>query len=191
MPSKARNEQGERVSTMSANGNILLITGTPGIGKTTVVKKVIAALADLTLAGFYTEEIRIHNVRQGFTLVMLPGKPLIMAHVDSESPYRVGKYGVDIAAIDAAVTMSLSAESQAEVFIIDEIGKMECFSALFVRKMNTLLDSGKPVVATVACKGAGFIAEVKNRQGVALWEITMKNRNDMAGRIVSWVRGKR
>jgi len=178
------------VTTMSATGNILLITGTPGIGKTTVVKKVIAALADLTLAGFYTEEIRVHNVRQGFRLVTLQGKSLVMAHVDRDSAYRVGKYGVDVKSIDAAVSMTLSAERQTGVFIIDEIGKMECFSALFVQKMNALLASGKPVVATVALRGAGFIAEVKKREGVALWEITKKNRNDMTGKVAAWIRNK-
>lgn len=175
---------------MSAHCNVLLITGIPGIGKTTVIKRAIEKFPDIPVAGFYTGEIRVRNVRQGFELVTFQGKRFVMAHTDSDSAYRVGKYGVDIEAIDTAVEMTLPEDHKAELFIIDEIGKMECFSDLFVKRMSSLLDSGKPVVATIAQKGAGFISEVKNREGVELWEITKKNRNDMAGKVASWARGK-
>ena len=173
---------------MTSTGNILLITGKPGIGKTTVIKKVVNALSDRRINGFYTEEIRVHNVRRGFALIPLEGKPLVMAHVDSDSAYRVGKYGVDVNAIDAAVAMTLADERQADVFIVDEIGKMECFSDLFVQRMSFLLDSDNPVVATVALKGGGFIAEVKKRTDAVLWEVTRKNRDEIPARIVAWVR---
>ena len=111
-----------------------------------------------------------------------------MAHIDSDSAYRVGKYGVDVDAINTAVVMTMSEDRNTELFIIDEIGKMECFSDLFVKRMSSLLDSGKPVVATIALKGGGFISEVKNRAGVKLWEATKKNRNDMPDKIASCVR---
>jgi len=174
---------------MSATCNVLLITGTPGIGKTTIVKKVITSLPDLNVAGFYTEEIRVNSVRQGFDLVTFQGKRFIMAHIDSDSAYRVGKYGVDVEAIDTAVEMTLSEDHKTELFIIDEIGKMECFSGLFVKRLSSLLDSGKPVVATIALKGAGFISEEKNRAGVELWEVTRQNRDEMPAKVASWVRG--
>jgi nucleoside-triphosphatase len=173
---------------MSTSCNVLLITGIPGIGKTTIVKKAFTSLSGLNIGGFYTEEIRINNVRQGFELVTFQGKRLVMAHIDSDSAYRVGKYGVDVDAIDTAVAMTMSEDRNTELFIIDEIGKMECFSDLFVKRMSSLLDSGKPVVATIALKGGGFISEVKNRAGVKLWEATKKNRNDMPDKIASWVR---
>ena len=173
---------------MSASCNVLLITGLPGIGKTTVIKKVVSSLPGFNIRGFYTEEIRINTMRQGFTLVTFQGERLVMAHIDSASSYRVGKYGVDVAAIDRAVTLTLYEGHDPEVFLIDEIGKMECFSGLFVNRLSALIDSGKPVVATIARKGAGFIAAVKNRPGVELWEVTRKNRDKMPGRIVSWIR---
>ena len=173
---------------MSTSCNVLLITGVPGIGKTTIVKKVITSLSDLNIGGFYTEEIRVNNVRQGFELVTLQGERFVMAHVDSDSAYRVGKYGVDVETIDTAIAMTLSEDPDMEVFIIDEIGKMECFSDLFVKRMTSLLDSGKPVVATIARKGTGFISKVKNRPGPALWEVTRKNRNDMPGKVIDWIR---
>jgi len=175
---------------MSLPDNILLLTGVPGIGKTTLVKKVAASLADYNISGFYTEEIRVRNVRQGFTLVTLNSYRIVMAHVANNSASRVSKYGLDLAAIDRAVRMTLVENSKTDLFIIDEIGKMECFSDLFVERVTALLDSEKPVVATIALKGGGFIDEVKNRPGVNLWEITKQNRDGMVGRVIKWLRSK-
>jgi nucleoside-triphosphatase len=173
---------------MSLPDNILLLAGVPGVGKTTLVKKVAASLADCNISGFYTEEIRVRNVRQGFTLVTLNGYNIVMAHFASDSAFRVSKYGVDLAAIDRAVRMTLAENNKADLFIIDEIGKMECFSDLFVERVTALLDSGKPVLATISLKGGGFIHEVKNRPGVDLWEITKQNRDGMVGRVIKWLR---
>jgi nucleoside-triphosphatase len=129
-------------------------------------------------------------VRLGFWLFTLNKKRIVMAHVDSDSAYRVGKYGVDVPAIDQAVQAVLTENSGTDLFIIDEIGKMECFSDLFIKKMTSLLDSGKPVVATVALKGGGFIGAVKKRSGIVLWEITKKNRDEIVERIAGWARGR-
>ena len=172
---------------MSEDRNVLLITGTPGIGKTTIIKKVAASVSDLNIGGFYTEEILAHNIRHGFELITFRGQRLIMAHIDIDSAYRVGKYGVDVAAIDTTVANTLSEGTNADLFIIDEIGRMECFSELFEREVSSLLDSGKPVVATIALKGGGFISSVKNIAGVELWEITKKNRDVMPLKIESWL----
>lgn len=172
---------------MAPATHALLITGSPGVGKTTLVKKAVQALAGRNLAGFYTEEIRAGKAREGFALVTLRGERFIMAHTGHRSPHRVGRYGVDVQVIDTAVELTLSRGRGAELFVIDEIGKMECFSPFFVKKVTDLLDSGKPVVATIARKGRGFISQVKNREGVELWEVTRENRDEMAGRVVAWV----
>jgi nucleoside-triphosphatase len=175
---------------MSASGHILLVTGTPGIGKTTIIRKVVRSLPDLHMSGFYTEEIRINTIRRGFELVTLQNKRFVIAHIDIDSKYRVGKYSVDIEAIDSTVALALSEDNTSDVFIVDEIGKMECFSDLFVQRMSSLLDVKKPVVATIALKGGQFISAVKNRADVELWEVTKANRNDMPGKVVSWVRDR-
>jgi nucleoside-triphosphatase len=175
---------------MSLSDSILFLTGIPGIGKTSVIKKVAASLADHKIAGFYTEEIRDHNVRQGFALVTFNGDRIVMAHVDSNSAFRVSKYGVDIAAIDRAVRIIMAENTSADLFLIDEIGKMECYSELFVEKVSTVLDSGKPVVATIALKGGGFISAVKNRPGTELWKITKQNRDGMATMVLEWLKRK-
>ncbi|MFQ5957268.1 MAG: nucleoside-triphosphatase, partial [Candidatus Brocadiales bacterium] len=71
----------------------ILITGRPGVGKTTVVKKVLSAL-DIKPGGFYTEEIRAGKERQGFMIKTFGGKSGVLAHVDNRGGPRVGRYGV-------------------------------------------------------------------------------------------------
>jgi nucleoside-triphosphatase len=83
--------------------HILLLTGAPGIGKTTIIKKVAERFKGKRLSGFYTEEIREHGERRGFRLVIFDGQERVIAHVDFPRAHCVGKYGVDVAALDEVV----------------------------------------------------------------------------------------
>ncbi len=135
------------------------------------------------VAGFYTEEIREGGNRRGFRWQRLDGRTGILAHVDIKGRRRVGKYGVDIGDFDAHVVPVLDPEAaDAELFVIDEIGKMECFSERFVEAVRRLLRSDKSVLATVALKGAGLIQEVKHHPAVELLHLTRENRDEITQR---------
>ena len=121
--------------------HILLITGTPGVGKTTVLRKVAAALGNTRICGFYTREMREQGVRRGFRLVGFEGAEDIIAHVDLPHRQRVGKYGVDVAALDRLSHTTLALQEECAVYLVDEIGKMECLSSGFIATMRTLLNS--------------------------------------------------
>jgi nucleoside-triphosphatase len=141
----------------------ILLTGLPGCGKTTAVMKVVANLDRHKLAGFYTEEIRKGGVRSGFRWMRLDGESGILAHIDIKSSAKVGKYGVDIAGFEKNVAPVLDPDlTGVQLFVIDEIGKMECFSEKFVDAVRRLFHSNRSVLATVAQKGSGLISEVKN-----------------------------
>jgi nucleoside-triphosphatase len=71
-----------------------LVTGIPGVGKTTLIRNVCKRLASSHPEGFYTEEIRESGVREGFALVSLDGKRSVLSQVNVKSRHRVGKYGV-------------------------------------------------------------------------------------------------
>jgi nucleoside-triphosphatase len=98
----------------------------------------------------------------------------------------VGKYGVDVQAIHDAVPLLLP-DPDARVYLVDEIGKMECLSERFVAAMRTLIAGRTPIVATIGARGGGFIAEVKRRRECELWEITHANRDHMPARILAWL----
>jgi nucleoside-triphosphatase len=79
-----------------AAASVLLLTGAPGIGKTTVIGRVAERLKGKKLGGFYTEEIRDGGERRGFQLVGFDGTERVIAHIGFPKTHRVGKYGVDV-----------------------------------------------------------------------------------------------
>ena len=163
---------------MSSKAVKILLTGMPGCGKTTAVAKIIAGLKNANLAGFYTEEIRQDNTRKGFRWATLAGDTGILAHVDIKGPFKVGRYGVDVAGFEKSVVPALYPETtDAELFVIDEIGKMECFSKKFIAAVRRLLASDASVLATVARKGTGFVDEVKNYPGTKLYNLKPETRD--------------
>jgi nucleoside-triphosphatase len=162
----------------------ILITGSPGVGKTTLIKKLVESLPEAV--GFYTEEIRQGGVRKGFRLISLDGKEGVLSHVDFKSRYRVGKYKVDIETFERFIDEIPFSESP--VVIIDEIGKMECISSRFCSLVKELLNSDKTVIATIAKKGTPFIEEVKKTQGVMLLELSEQNRESLSKEILALLR---
>ena len=154
----------------------ILLTGLPRCGKTTAVMKIIENINNERIAGFYTQEIREGNIRKGFSWQLLDGVTGTLAHIDIKGPYRVGKYGVDVSAFDRSVVPILDTEKTGtQLFVIDEIGKMECFSKKFVDAVRRLFKSDKSVLATVALKGTGLISEVKNCPDTKLLNLTRHN----------------
>jgi nucleoside-triphosphatase len=164
--------------------HVLLITGMPGIGKTTVIRRVADELGAHGLRGFYTEEIRKEGARLGFRLVGFEGSAHVIAHVDFPKRQRVGKYGVDVQALDSAMPL-LRPDREARVYLVDEIGKMACLSERFVAAMRALIAGSTPIIATIGARGGGFIAEVK--RGCELWELTHDNRAAMPARVLAWL----
>ena len=167
----------------------VLLTGAPGCGKTTLVERVIDGLGTGRLAGFLTREIRERGRRLGFEALGLGGASTVLAHVDFHTGIRVGKYGVDLESFEPLVATELGRPAgEVDLFVIDEIGKMECSSRLFVESVRSVLDGPVPVLATVAQKGGGFIGEVKSRPDIELLTVSSKNRDGLAGDLVERLR---
>jgi nucleoside-triphosphatase len=164
----------------------LLLTGKPGIGKTTVIMRVLEALS-IPVTGFYTREIRGPKGRLGFEAVTLDGKRCTLAHVDFHSPYKVSKYGVDVATFERVIVPSVepSLNPQAAMIVIDEIGKMECFSTRFCQAVLRALDSEKPVLGTITLGGGAFIESIKRRPDVEIILVTTANRDSLPELILS------
>jgi len=166
----------------------ILITGLPGVGKTTIIRKLSGALRELNPAGFYTLEIREGGRRRGFRLISFDGREGVLSHVGIKGPYRVGKYGVDLEGFERFLTSLDLLNAPSSLVMIDEIGKMECLSKEFLRTVRNLLGSDRMVVATISARGKGFIDEVKGRQDCEIREVRMKNRDSLPGDLVDEIR---
>ncbi len=162
----------------------ILITSLPGVGKTTLIKKVAQALQSVCPVGFFTEEIRERGVRKGFALTGFDGSSGVLSRVDVPSRFRVGKYGVDVAGFEAFLDKIDFLGTQTRLIIIDEIGKMECFSEKFKHLLKDIFKSDKRLIATIALKGGGVIEEIKKRSDVSLFKINAQNRDDVLSEIL-------
>jgi nucleoside-triphosphatase len=163
----------------------ILLTGLPGCGKTTALMETIENLNCKKVAGFYTQEIREAGSRKGFSWTRLDGTSGILAHVDIKGRGKIGKYGVDVAGFEESVVPVLDIEqNDAELFVIDEIGKMECLSEKFVTAVRRVFASERSVLVTVARKGAGPISEVKNYRGTRLFNLTREKRDERIAEIL-------
>jgi nucleoside-triphosphatase len=163
----------------------IFLTGAPSSGKTTVIRKVISGLK-CPLSGFYTEEERIKGTRVGFMMSTIDGKKGYLAHQDIESRFHIRRYGVSIENIEDIAVPSIIPVS-GHVIILDEIGKMECFSDAFRQAALRALDSANIVVGTITFRGDEFIQGVKKRDDIEITEVTPGNRGDLPDIIVKRV----
>lgn len=157
--------------------NNILITGLPGVGKTTLIKRLCEIFKEFNPAGFYTSEIRENGFRTGFETVNLNGDSKIFAHTDLKSRNVVGKYKIDVKGFEKFLDTIFSKEKKTGLYFIDEIAKMECKSKKFSRLILELLKSDKLVVASIAESGTGLIADIKKRNDIKIVELTPHNQD--------------
>ena len=166
----------------------LLLTGPPGCGKTTLVRRIVQDLGDLPVAGFYTDEIREGGERTGFALTSLDGKRGILSHVNFRGPARVGRYRVNIAGFESFLQDVRPGEPGLRLMVIDEIGKMECFSGRFRQLVGECLGSPVPFLATIALRGTPAIEQVKVRSDVKVITMSREDREEEFRRVLEEVR---
>ena len=162
----------------------ILLTGVPGVGKTTVIQKILSEIS-LRTGGFYTQELRKGKIRIGFWIVTTDGESGILAHKDYKSEWKVGKYGVDIEEMErVGVTALEQALHERDLIIVDEIGKMELYSKQFQNVVLRCLDSRKIVLGTIQKSKTSFIEAIRSRDDVTVLEVTTKNRDALPREII-------
>ncbi len=158
----------------------VLLTGRPGCGKTTVIRRTVELLGPSRCAGFYTEEVRQRGRRVGFDVVTLEGKRGTLARVGARGP-RVGRYGVDLASFERLGVSALQKglEDRAPVLVVDEIGKMELFSRRFVETLGGVFDpeATHAVLGTLMVGRSRHVDELRRRRDIRIVTVTAENRD--------------
>lgn len=163
----------------------LFLTGAPSSGKTTVIKKILEKKM-FPANGFYTEEERVSEKRVGFLMITVDKQKGYLAHQDIESDFHVRRYGVSIDNIEKIAVPSICPKKN-DVIILDEIGKMECFSEVFKKAAVNALDSPNIVIGTIAFGGDDFIRDIKKRNDIEITEVTPENRDALPDTILKTV----
>jgi len=167
---------------------VYLLTGRPGTGKTSLIRQAVARIKG-EAGGFYTEEIRNQGVREGFRLVTLNGQDAILAHININSPYRVSKYGINIDSLDKVGVPALQrAAEECDLIVIDEIGKMELFSANFRKVVSQIIDSGKQVLGTIMLNPNPWADAIKIKPQVKVITVTRASHPQILEELLEWLK---
>lgn len=172
--------------------NNFFITGSPGSGKTTVIKKTSALLEEKGLdpGGIYCPDIRSDGRRKGFKIIdIMTGKSRILAHSELDKGPSVSKYRVNVSDVDEiseeAIPMALR---EADFVIIDEIAPMEVYSKTFRKYAKEAFDSKKPLLGVIHKRSeSGYIGKIKERKDTQIFEINKKNRDEMPKKLTELI----
>jgi nucleoside-triphosphatase len=163
---------------------VLLLTGTPGVGKTTVLIKAVSALKEkgYCVGGMISREAREGGTRVGFEILDLSsGRSGWLAHVSQKNGPHVGRYRVNMSDLDSIGAQAVTdAVANCAVVAIDEVGPMELFSAKFKDAVHKALESSKPVLAVVHWKARDkLINGAKSREDAEIFTVTQENRSNL------------
>lgn len=156
----------------------IFLTGTPHCGKSTLISKIVDKTRDKI--GFITHEIPDNaGGRFGFELSDMSDNKAILAHVESKSPIRVSKYGVNIREFDSFIKPLFDIAPR-KLLYIDEIGQMELYSDDFIKLVRLYLDSDNNFIGTLSSIfDHELIEEIKSNPNHVIYEITVNNRDQL------------
>ena len=167
---------------------LFLLTGNPGVGKTTLLHKIIARWRGPT-GGFTTEEVRPDARRQGFKLITLDGQSTIIAGTDVHTKHRLGRINVDVDAIERVGVPALErALELGGLIVIDEIGKPELLSSDFVDVLHRIIEKDQPVLATLMLGYHEEIDALMKHPDARVIQVTQANRNELVHQIAADLR---
>jgi nucleoside-triphosphatase len=167
---------------------VLLLTGNPSVGKTTVLIKIVNALKaeGVNVGGMISREAREGNVRVGFEIIDLTNsKHGWLAHINQRTGPQVGKYHVNMEDLEKiGATAIAEAVEKCDAVAVDEIGPMELFSQRFKQAVKQALESRKVVLAIVHGKARDpLIKEATQRGDSEIFTVTLANRDKLAEEI--------
>lgn len=168
---------------------LTFLTGTPGVGKTTILLKAVESLKaeGYTVGGMLSREVRSCGNRVGFEIIDLgSGKRGWLAHANQHYGPQVGRYCVNLKDLDDVGVAAIEEASKSfNIIVIDEIGPMELFSEKFKNVVRSVIESGKLVVGVVHWKAKDrFVNEIKAIKECEVLTVTYDNRDKLHQLIV-------
>ena len=168
----------------------MILTGDPGVGKTTVLQKTVRALGEqsVSVGGMISREVREAGNRVGFEVLNIASDQVgWLARINQNSGPRVGKYRVNLGDLDGVGVRAINdALAASDVIAIDEIGPMELFSEKFKTSIRNVLESSKLVIAVVHFRSRDPLVDLaKERADAEVFVVSEENRERLPGVLVN------
>jgi len=162
----------------------IAITGRPGVGKTTLIERILERLS-VPAGGMLTVETRVCGHRVGFEIRdVATGAAGVLAHVHHREGPKIGRYTVDLVSVrEVGVAAIDRAISSAALVVIDEIGPMELASPDFVPSVERALASDAALLISTHANADCPIAH-RVRQELELFRVRLGNRDRLVDEIV-------
>ena len=162
---------------------IILVTGPPGIGKTSILLRTVKELKqNYTVGGMVCHEVREGGLRVGFEVMDLSTEQRgWLAHVNQITGPSIGRYHVNLIDLDVVGAGSIiDAIHNADVLVIDEIGPMELLSSAFSKALLQAVQSSKPLLGTIHYRFNNIIIKrIKVREDTEIINVTRENRSTL------------
>lgn len=100
----------------------------------------------------------------------------------------MGKYAVDVSAFEQLALPQLRPMPGVQLYVVDEVGKMELFSPAFFPAVQALLDAAPLVLGTLPARPMPEADAVKRRPDITLLTLTRDNRDAQAQAALAAVR---
>ncbi|MBN1109552.1 MAG: NTPase [Methanomassiliicoccales archaeon] len=171
------------------------ITGLPSAGKTNTLIQVIKMLEEegKKVGGMITEPILDDKKRTGLYVIdWMTKEKGVLAATDIQSKFMVGKFGIDLEVLQkVGVQALLNACEQADIIVIDEVGKIEVESEQFRNAVKEALKTDKPMLLTLHKKSRNpLLQDIRRRDDVRILEVTPINRNLLPYKIMKLMKGE-
>ncbi|MDA4122161.1 MAG: NTPase [Thaumarchaeota archaeon] len=169
-----------------------LLTGPPGIGKSTLVSKVVYLLRSrgVGVGGCLTKERRSGRERVGFMILdLMSGREAELASSSTSLGPKVGRYRVNLRGLaEVGATALRDAAKSADVIIIDEVGPMELTGPEFKKGVEACIASGKPLLAVVhEMMKDPIIEQFRSMADKTIIEVTLHNREGLTASLVEQI----
>lgn len=160
------------------------LTGPPGCGKTTLIKNILSRTS-VTARGFITEELKENDRRVGFLARSLSNKKTILAQKGIKTEKRLGSYGLFLKDFENLILPDIFPPYiKDELIIVDEIGKMECFSKLFCRLVEEIIGSDTQLLATLGLQNHPFLNKIRQNSDIMIYEVSLENKEDILKKVL-------
>jgi len=163
----------------------IAVTGQPGVGKTTLVERVLAAVP-LKAGGMVTKEIRKVGRRVGFSVIDVgSGQEGVLAHMHLAQGPRLGRYRVNLKDLEEIGAAAIErAIQECQLVVVDEVGPMELKSPRFIAAVERALKEAANLLVTVHRASNHHLAYRIRHECDRLIRLTKGNRDEKTQQVI-------